>query len=103
MTVAAARLAKAATAKWTAATPDKPRFVAGAIGPSNRTLSLSPDVNDASFRAITFDQLKAAYAEQARGLIDGGVDMRIRETSTGTLKLTAALVAIAEESEAQAI
>ncbi len=103
MNVAAARLAKAATAKWTAATPDKPRFVAGAIGPSNRTLSLSPDVNDASFRAITFDELKAAYAEQVRGLIDGGVDILIPETSTDTLNLKAALVAIDEVSDEKGI
>ncbi|HEY2901383.1 MAG TPA: methionine synthase [Polyangia bacterium] len=96
MNVAAARLAKAATTKWTATTPEKPRFVAGAIGPSNRTLSLSPDVNDASFRAITFDALKTAYAEQVRGLIDGGADLLIPETSTDTLNLKAALVAIEE-------
>ena len=69
----AARLAKHATDKWT--TPDKPRFVAGAIGPTNKTLSISPDVNDPAFRAVTFDQMKDAFAEQVRGLIDGGADL----------------------------
>jgi 5-methyltetrahydrofolate--homocysteine methyltransferase len=96
LNVAAARLAKAATTAWTAKTPDKPRFVAGAIGPSNRTLSMSPDVNDASFRAITFDALKAAYVEQVRGLVDGGADILLPETSTDTLNVKAALVAIEE-------
>ena len=65
----AARLARAACEEWTAKTPDKPRFVAGAMGPTNRTLSISPDVNDPSYRAITFDQLLESYKEQARGLI----------------------------------
>jgi 5-methyltetrahydrofolate--homocysteine methyltransferase len=96
MNLAGARLAKQAAAAWTAKTPDQPRFVAGAIGPSNRTLSLSPDVNDASFRAVTFDQLRTAYAEQVRGLIDGGADLLIAETITDTLNLKAALVAIEE-------
>jgi 5-methyltetrahydrofolate--homocysteine methyltransferase len=96
LNVAAARLAKSVTAKWTAKTPDRPRFVAGALGPTNRTLSMSPDVNDAAFRAVTFDQVKDAYAEQVRGLIDGGVDLLIPETVTDTLNLRAALVAIEE-------
>ena len=60
---------------WTAKTPDRPRFVAGSIGPTNRTLSISPDVNSPSFRAITFDELRAAYEDQVRGLIDGGCDL----------------------------
>src|SRR5438094_6269762 len=64
----AARLARAAAAAWTAKTPDKPRFVAGAIGPTNRTLSISPDVNSPSFRAITFDEVRAGYEEQVRGV-----------------------------------
>jgi 5-methyltetrahydrofolate--homocysteine methyltransferase len=93
---AAARLAKTAAAAWTAKTPDKPRFVAGAMGPSNRMLSMSPDVNDASTRAITFDALKAAYVEQVRGLIDGGADILLPETSTDTLNVKAALVAAEE-------
>ncbi len=80
LNVAAARLARRACDEWTAKTPGKPRFVAGAIGPTNRTLSMSPDVNDASFRAVTFDQMRVAYAEQVRGLIDGGVDLLIPET-----------------------
>ena len=96
LNVAGARLAKTAATAWTAKTPDKPRFVAGAMGPTNRTLSMSPDVNDASFRAILFDELKAAYVEQVRGLVDGGVDILLAETSTDTLNVKAALVAIEE-------
>jgi 5-methyltetrahydrofolate--homocysteine methyltransferase len=103
LNVEAARLAKRVTAEWTAKTPDRPRFVAGALGPTNRTLSMSPDVNDASFRAVTFDQVKAAYAEQARGLIDGGVDLLIPETVTDTLNLRAALVAIEEVFEEKGV
>src|SRR5437763_14504218 len=72
LNVEAAKLARKAADAWTAKTPDKPRFVAGAIGPTNKTLSISPDVNDPAFRAVTFDQMKAAFAEQVRGLIDGG-------------------------------
>jgi 5-methyltetrahydrofolate--homocysteine methyltransferase len=92
----AAQLAKQAAAEWTSQTPQKPRFVAGAIGPTNRTLSLSPDVNDPAFRALTFDQLRAAYAEQVRGLIDGGVDLLVIETIFDTLNAKAAIVAIQE-------
>jgi 5-methyltetrahydrofolate--homocysteine methyltransferase len=103
LNVEAARLAKRVTAEWTAKTPDKPRFVAGALGPTNRTLSMSPDVNDASFRAVTFDEVKAAYADQARGLIDGGVDLLIPETVTDTLNLRAALVAIEEVFEEKGV
>ncbi|HEU4787430.1 MAG TPA: methionine synthase, partial [Gemmatimonadaceae bacterium] len=99
LNVAAARLAKAAAADWSARTPDRPRFVAGSIGPTNRTLSISPDVNDAAFRAITFDQLKDAYAEQVRGLIDGGADLLLVETIFDTLNAKAALVAIDEVLE----
>src|SRR6185295_8428591 len=96
LNVAAARLAKTAAQAWTAKTPGKPRFVAGAMGPSNRTLSMSPDVADASFRNVTFDELKAAYVEQVRGLIDGGADILLPETSTDTLNVKAALVAMEE-------
>jgi len=103
LNVEAARLAKKVTAAWTAKTPDRPRFVAGAFGPTNRTLSMSPDVNDAAFRAVTFDQVKDAYAEQARGLIDGGVDLLIPETVTDTLNLRAALVAIEEVFEEKGV
>ena len=92
----AARLAKRAAAVWTHRTADRPRFVAGAIGPSNRTLSISPDVDDATFRATTFDTLRNAYAEQARGLIDGGCDLLMVETIFDTLNAKAAIIAIQE-------
>jgi 5-methyltetrahydrofolate--homocysteine methyltransferase len=91
-----ARLAKRACVEWTAKTPDKPRFCVGAMGPTNRTLSMSPDVNDASFRAVTFDQMRAAYADQVRGLIDGGCDALIAETLIDTLNLKSCLVAVEE-------
>jgi 5-methyltetrahydrofolate--homocysteine methyltransferase len=96
MNLQAAQLARKAADEWSARTPDKPRVVAGAIGPTNRTLSLSPDVNDPAFRALTFDQLREAYAEQARGLIDGGVDLLVIETIFDTLNAKAAIVAIQE-------
>ncbi|MBE2217004.1 MAG: methionine synthase, partial [Ignavibacteria bacterium] len=91
-----AKLAKIAADKFTAKTPDKPRFVAGAIGPMNKTLSLSPDVNDPGFRAVTFDQIRESYLEQVRGLIDGGVDILLVETVFDTLNCKAALFAINE-------
>ena len=93
--VAAARIARAAA---DAATQEsgRARFVAGAIGPTNRTLSISPQVNDPSFRAVTFDELRAAYAEQVRGLLDGGVDLLLAETAFDTLNLKACLFAIDE-------
>lgn len=91
-----ARIAKAAAEKFTLLTPDKPRFVAGALGPTNRTASLSPDVNDPGFRAVTFDQLVEAYTEQLSGLIDGGVDLILVETIFDTLNAKAALFAIHE-------
>jgi 5-methyltetrahydrofolate--homocysteine methyltransferase len=91
-----AELALDAAAEWTKKTPDRPRFVAGAIGPMNRTLSLSPDVNDPGFRAVNFDQVRDAYAEQVRGLMDGGVDLLLVETIFDTLNAKAALVAIEE-------
>ncbi len=94
LNVEAARIAKAAAADWTKRTPTRPRFVAGAIGPMNRTLSISPSVNDPAFRAVTFDQVKSAYAEQARGLLDGGADVLLVETIFDTLNAKAALVAI---------
>jgi 5-methyltetrahydrofolate--homocysteine methyltransferase len=93
MNAAAARLARDAADAWTARTPDRPRFVAGSIGPTNRTLSLSPDVNDPSFRATTFDRVRAAYAEQIRGLIDGGCHALLVETIFDTLNAKAAIVA----------
>ena len=99
----AARLAKRATAVWTERTPERPRFVAGAIGPTNRTLSISPDVNDATFRATTFLALRDAYAEQARGLIDGGCDLLMVETIFDTLNAKAAIVAIQEVFDEKAV
>jgi len=89
-----AKIAKRAAKHYTELTPDKPRFVAGAIGPTNRTASLSPDVNDPGFRAITFDQLVSAYLEQAKGLWDGDVDLFLIETVFDTLNCKAALFAL---------
>src|SRR3954469_8758917 len=89
-----ARLAKAACDEWTKKTPDRPRFVAGAMGPTNRTLSISPEVNNPAFRAITFDELRAAYEDQVRGLIDGGSDLILLETIFDTLNARAGIVAI---------
>ncbi len=101
--VAAAKLARAAADEFTAKTPDQPRFVAGSIGPANRTLSISPDINNPALRAITFDQLKNAYADQVRGLIDGGVDILMVETIFDTLNAKAALVAVDEVSEEKGV
>ena len=92
MNVEAARLAKAATAKYS--TPDKPRFVCGALGPTPKTASISPDVNDPAARNVTFDQLVASYYEQVRGLVDGGSDVLLVETIFDTLNCKAALFAI---------
>ncbi len=94
-----ARIAKEAAEEWTAKTPDQPRFVAGAIGPTNRTASLSPDVNNPGFRAITYDELVEAYTEQVRGLVDGGVDLLLVETIFDTLNAKAALFAIDQYSQ----
>lgn len=89
-----ARLARESCDKYTALTPDKPRYVAGSIGPTNRTLSLSPDVNDPGYRAVNFDELVEAYTEQVRGLADGGADVLLVETIFDTLNAKAALFAI---------
>jgi 5-methyltetrahydrofolate--homocysteine methyltransferase len=89
---AAASVARQATDAFS--TAERPRFVAGAIGPTNRTLSLSPDVNDPGFRSVSFEQVRRAYADQARGLIDGGVDLILAETVIDTLNLKAAIMAI---------
>lgn len=94
LNVASARLARESADAWSQRTPDQPRFVAGAIGPTSKTLSLSPDVNDPAFRSLTFDELEAAYAEQVRGLIDGGVQLLLVETIFDTLNAKAALTAI---------
>jgi 5-methyltetrahydrofolate--homocysteine methyltransferase len=92
--VEGAKLARAAADEWTAKTPDRPRFVAGAMGPTNRTLSISPDVNNPAFRAVSFDELRAAYEVQVGGLIDGGSDIILLETIFDTLGAKAAIVAI---------
>ncbi len=92
--IAAAQLAREAADEVTALTPERPRFVAGAIGPTNRTASLSPDVNNPGFRNVTFDELVTAYAEQTRGLIEGGCDTVLIETTTDTLNAKAAGFAV---------
>src|SRR5882757_6371062 len=89
-----ARIAREVADEYTLKTPDKPRFVAGAVGPTNRTASLSPDVNDPGYRAVTFDDLAEAYYDQVRGLVDGGSDMLLVETIFDTLNAKAALFAI---------
>nr|WP_262903435.1 methionine synthase [Hymenobacter psoromatis] len=89
-----ARLAREVADEFTAQNPAQPRFVAGAIGPTNRTASLSPDVNRPGYRAVTFDELAAAYLEQTRGLVDGGVDALLIETIFDTLNAKAALFAV---------
>src|SRR5689334_2247887 len=97
-----ARLARAA-ADLAQAEDNRPRFVAGAIGPTNRTASISPDVSNPGFRAITFDQLRAAYGEQVKGLIDGGADLLLIETIFDTLNAKAAICAIMDASEARGV
>ena len=97
-----AKLARAAAARVTAE-DGKPRFVAGAIGPTNRTASISPDVSSPGFRAVTFDDLRAAYGEQIKGLLDGGADLLLLETIFDTLNAKAALYAIAEITEARGL
>jgi len=89
-----ARIAREVADEYTKKTPGKPRFVAGAIGPTNRTASLSPDVNDPGYRAVTFDDLAEAYYDQVRGLVDGGADVLLIETIFDTLNAKAALFAI---------
>jgi len=93
LNVESARLARLECDAMTEQTPDRPRFVAGAMGPTNRTASISPDVNDAGKRNISFDQLVAAYLEQARGLVDGGADLLLIETIFDTLNAKAAIFA----------
>ena len=89
-----AKIAREVADEFTTKNPNKPRYVAGSIGPTNRTLSLSPDVNDPGFRAVTFDELVEAYQEQVRGLVDGGADLLLVETVFDTLNAKAALFAI---------
>ena len=92
--VAAAKIAREAADAWTEKTPDKPRFVAGAIGPTNRTASISPDVNNPGFRNVSFDALVDAYTVQTRGLIEGGADIILIETVFDTLNAKAAGFAV---------
>jgi len=90
----AARIARRAAERWTARTPERPRFAAGAIGPTNKTLSLSPDVNDPARRGATWAEVEAAYAEQVRGLMEGGAQLLVIETIFDTLNAKAAIFAI---------
>jgi len=94
-----AKIARQVADEFTAKNPDQPRFVAGSIGPTNRTASMSPDVNDPGFRAVTFDELRIAYKQQVEALIDGGVDLLLVETIFDTLNAKAALFAIEEVKE----
>ncbi|MBT8303045.1 MAG: homocysteine S-methyltransferase family protein, partial [Bacteroidia bacterium] len=98
-----AKIAKQVAEEFTRKNPDKPRFVAGSIGPTNRTASLSPDVNKPEFRAITFEELREAYKQQVEALIDGGVDVLLVETIFDTLNAKAALFAIEEVKEERKI
>ncbi len=93
LNLASAKCARNAADKYTAKNPGKQRFVAGAIGPLNKTLSLSPDVNNPGFRAVTFDEVAEAYTEQIKGLVDGGVDVLLIETIFDTLNAKAAIYA----------
>ena len=96
LNLASARIARSAADKFTRADPSKPRYVAGSIGPTNKTASLSPDVNDPGYRAVSFDGLAEIYTEQAKGLLDGGVDLLLVETVFDTLNAKAALFGISE-------
>lgn len=98
-----AKIARKACDEFTALTPEKPRFVAGSIGPTNKTASLSPDVNDPGYRAITFDELRIAYKQQAEALLDGGSDILLVETIFDTLNAKAALFAIDQIQEERKI
>lgn len=98
--VAAAQIARRVADKWTAKTPGKPRFVAGSVGPTNKTLSVSPDVNNPGYREITFEELAKAYQDQIEGLIEGGVDLILIETIFDTLNAKAAIFAMEEAFEA---
>ena len=98
-----AKIARKVCDEFTAKNPDKPRFVAGSIGPTNRTASLSPDVNDPGYRAITFDELRIAYKQQSEALLDGGSDILLVETIFDTLNAKAALFAIDEIQDERGI
>jgi 5-methyltetrahydrofolate--homocysteine methyltransferase len=94
-----AKIAREVADEFTVKNPEKPRFVAGSIGPTNRTASMSPDVNDPGYRAVTFDDLRIAYKQQVNALIDGGSDVLLVETIFDTLNAKAALFAIEEVKE----
>ena len=98
-----AKIARKVCDEFTALTPEKPRFVAGSIGPTNKTASLSPDVNDPGYRAITFEELRIAYKQQAEALLDGGSDILLVETIFDTLNAKAALFAIDQIQEERKI
>ena len=98
-----AKIAKEVSEEYLEKTPDQPRYVAGSIGPTNKTLSMSPDVNDPGYRAITFDELVIAYKEQVNGLVEGGSDLLLVETIFDTLNAKAALYAINEIKEERRI
>lgn len=98
-----AKIAKEVALEYTKLTPNQPRFVAGSIGPTNRTASLSPDVNKPEYRAVTFDELRQAYKQQVEALIDGGVDLLLVETIFDTLNAKAALFAIEEVKEERSL
>lgn len=98
-----AKIAKEVANEFTAKEPHKPRFVAGSIGPTNRTASMSPDVNDPGYRAVTFDELRIAYKQQVEALLDGGADVLLVETVFDTLNAKAALFAIEEVKEERRI
>jgi 5-methyltetrahydrofolate--homocysteine methyltransferase len=103
MNVEAAKIARQAADRWMLKTPDKPRFVAGAVGPTNRTASISPKVNDPGFRNVDFDELRAAYKEQVLGLIEGGADIILIETIFDTLNAKAAGFATLEAFEEKGV
>ena len=98
-----AKIARQVADEFTAQNPEKPRFVAGSIGPTNRTASMSPDVNDPGYRAVTFDDLRIAYKQQVEALMDGGSDLLLVETIFDTLNAKAALFAIEEVKEERGI
>jgi 5-methyltetrahydrofolate--homocysteine methyltransferase len=103
MNVRAAEIAVECTTRWSAQTPDRPRFAAGAIGPTPKTLSISPEVENAAARSLTFDQLYEAYADQTRGLIDGGVDILLIETIFDTLNAKAGIAAVLDVFEEKSL
>ncbi|MDP2386206.1 MAG: methionine synthase [Bacteroidota bacterium] len=103
LNLAAAKVARKAADEYTAKTPDKPRFVAGAMGPTTKLLSMSPDVNNPGYRAMSYDELLASYKEQVEGLVDGGVDLLLFETITDTLNSKAGLLAAQQVFEEKGI